>query len=189
MKDDVLAHAPPSGALFEQDSEVARLIETLSKLYYRFDADVGQLREDRYIETATGRELDRRAEPLGVERPTNERDEKFRLRALAARARSTSGSTFQDFANTVLMTLDAEPQDVTLKQDYTTERGAIIVEIDSSVLDSSPFQQNEIVELLQASVQASRRVVLRKTDSFQFSKPGTTSEKQGKGFADGQWTQ
>ncbi len=185
---DVLQKAPETGARFEENTEVARMVETLATIYHRIDVDIGQMREDRYIETATGRELDRRATPLGAERPTGESDDVFRRRALAARARSTSTTTFEDFADAVLTTLDAEPSDVELKVDYVDELGAVIVRADSSVLDESPFSESEIKNLLDGAVPAGRRVVLRKTDGFQFSDPGTTGSKSGKGFGQGQWT-
>lgn len=188
MKDDVLESAPPTGVRFERDTEVARLVDVLTDVYYRLDTDIGQLRMDRYLETASGREMDLRARPLGVTRPKGENDETFRLRALAGRVRSASDSTFDDFARTALEILDADPGDITLSVDYTDERGAVIVQADSDVIEASPFTDSTIVEILEGALQMSRRVVLRELDSFQFSEQSTTDQKAGKGFGQGQWT-
>jgi hypothetical protein len=164
MKDDVLENAPPTGARFEPDTEVARLVETLAAVYYRIDADVDQLRRDRYVETATGVELDRRGRPLGVERPAGEGDDAFRRRALAGRARATSETTFEDFAEACLAVLDADPDQVQLTIDYADELGAVIVEATTTVIEESPFSESQIVEFLEGSLPMSRRVVLRPTD-------------------------
>ncbi len=188
MKDDVLQAAPPAGVRFEPGTETERLVATLAAVYYRLGSDLDQLRRDRYVETATGVELERRARPLGVERPTGEGDDAFRRRALAGRARATSRTTFEDFAETCLVLLDADASDVTLRVDYDDELGAVIVELTSQLLDAAPFSEATIKSILEGALPASRRVVLRRLDGFQFSDPTATDEKSGKGFGDGAWT-
>jgi hypothetical protein len=171
MKDDVLAAAPATGARFEPDTSVAQLVDVLASVYYRLDADIDQLRRDRYVESATGRELDRRAVPLGVRRPSGESDDVFRRRALAGRARSTSRTTWDDFAEAVLAVLDAEPDEVELEVDYEQELGAVIVRVASTVLDESPFDDSEIVSLLNGALPMSRRVVIQPTDVATWDDP------------------
>lgn len=186
MKDDVLEAAPATGARFEQNTEVARLVETLASVYYRFDVDVDRIRGDRYLETATGIELDKRARPVGVQRPTGERDQKFRQRALAGRARSLSETTFDDVGRVALAALDADPDQVTLDIDYEDELGAVIVEATSAVYDAAPFSEPTIISILEGAIPMSRRIVLRRRDGFQFSVDG---DAEGKGFGEGVWTQ
>jgi hypothetical protein len=123
-----------------------------------------------------------------VERPTGESDDAFRRRALAGRARAISETTFDDFANSVLEVLDADPDEVSLAIDYSSELGAVIVEGSSDVFDNSPLSESETVRLLEGALPMSRRVVLRREDGFQFSLPSTTDSKSGKGFGEGQWT-
>jgi hypothetical protein len=84
--------------------------------------------------------------------------------------------------------LDADPSDVTLRVDYTDELGAVIIELTSQVLDDAPFSEATIESLLEGALPASRRVVLRRLDGFQFSDPATTDQKSGKGFGVGEWT-
>jgi hypothetical protein len=187
MKDDVLEAAPQTGARFEQNTEVARLVETLASVYYRFDVDVDRIRGDRYLETATGIELDMRARPVGVQRPTGERDQKFRQRALAGRARSLSETTFDDVARVALAALDADPDQVTLDIGSDgDELGAVIIEATSAVYDAAPFSEQTIISILEGAIPMSRRVVLRRRDGFQFS---TDATAEGKGFGEGVWTQ
>jgi len=164
LKTDVLQAAPPAGVRFEPGTETERLVATLAAVYYRLGSDLDQLRRDRYVETATGVELERRARPLGVERPTGEGDDAFRRRALAGRARATSRTTFEDFAETCLEVLDADPDQLRLTVDYDDEPGAVIVEATTTVIEASPFTSDQIVAFLEASLPMSRRVVLRPTD-------------------------
>jgi len=186
VKDDVLTHAPPTGVRFDPETETARLVEVLAAAYYRLDTDIDQLRRDRYLETATGIELERRARPLDVERPAGEGDPRFRRRALAGRARATSRTTFEDFADVCLAVLDAAPDDVQLSKEFDTEPGAIIVTATSDTFDEALFAEPEIIRFLEASLPMSRRVILRRLDGFQFSIDG---EAPGKGFGEGQWTE
>ena len=164
MKDDVLNAAPATGVRFEPGTETERLVKTLAAVYYRLGSDLDQLRRDRYLETATGVELERRARPLGIERPAGEGDDAFRRRALAGRARATSRTTFEDFAETCLKVLDADPDQLRLTVDYADEPGAVIVEVTTAVIDASPFGTDQIIAFLEASLPMSRRVVLRPTD-------------------------
>lgn len=164
MKDDVLDAWPPSGVRAEQRTEIARLVETLASVYYRIDVDVDELRRDRYAATATGTELDRIGREVGVQRPVGEGDDAFRRRVMAGRARSTSETTWDDFAELVLNVLDADETDVELAVDYGDELGAVIVRVTTSVLDAAPFSQAEIIQFLEAALPMSRRVVVRLTD-------------------------
>jgi hypothetical protein len=166
MKDDVLTAAPPTGVRFERDTEVARLVKTLAQLYYRLDTDIDTLRRSRYIESATGRELDRIGRSVNVFRPDGESDSKFRRRVFAGFARAQSTTTFEDFARVCLKVLDADPSDVRLAQDYSTDLGTIIVRVTTATLDASPFTNSEIVGLLEGAAPMSRRVVIQPTDVF-----------------------
>jgi hypothetical protein len=186
MEEDVLKEAPPTGALFETGTEVQRLVKTLAVVYHRLDADLNRMRQDRYIETASSEELDKRARPLGVERPPGESDDAFRRRAAVGRERVTSRSTFEDFAETVVAALDVEPDDVEIYKEFSTEPGAVIVEAKSDVFDSAPLSEATITKLLEGALQMDRRVILRREDGFQFSLDSTA---EGKGFGQGQWTE
>ena len=189
MKSDVLENAPPTGARFESDTEVARLVEVLTQQYHRIDADVNKLRNSRLIESATGLELERKAREVGINRPDGEGDDTFRRRALAGRTRAKSQATYEEFAHGVLQFLDAGPSDVELTVDYTDELGAVIVEVSSSIIDEAPFTVSTIERYLEGMIPMDRRVVIRTTDGFQFSSPSTTGDKSGKGFGDGAWTE
>jgi len=188
MKKDVLDSAPSSGVRFEQNSEIGRLVETLASLYNRIDDDVDKLEDFRYIETATGNELDKKARPVGTIRLPGESDSDFRRRALAGRVRVTSETTYEEFAKGVLVLLDANPSDVEIFVDYQDELGAVIVKLTNQVLNNSPFSESVIVSYLEGMIPMGRRVVLRREDGFQFSSPGTTGQKQGEGFNQGVWT-
>jgi hypothetical protein len=186
MEEDVLKEAPPTGALFETGTEVQRLVEALAAVYHRLDADLNRMRQDRYIETASNKELDKRARPLGVERPPGESDEAFRQRAKAGRERVKSTTTFESFADAALATLDAEPDEIEIYKNFGDELGAVFVEATSDVYDEAPLSEPTIIKLLEDSLPMDRRVILRRRDGFQFSVDSTAD---GKGFGQGQWTE
>jgi hypothetical protein len=189
MKGKVLDKAPPTGARFQEGTEVAKLVATLVEIYTRMNGDIEKIRNSRSVSTATGRELDFKAEEFGVDRPTGESDEAFRRRAIAGRVRSRSQATWEDFAEGVLQLLDADPNDVSLNVDYSDERGAVIAVVSSSVIEDSPFSLSTIRRFLEGMIPMSRRVVIRTSDGFQFSDPSTTDQKTGKGFGQGVWTE
>lgn len=189
MKLDVLNAAPPAGVRFEQDTTAAQLVDVLAQQYYRFDSDVDQLRHDRYVETATGTELDRLGREFNTDRPAGEKDDAFRNRVKAGRARARSTTTWPDFARFTLDVLDADPSDVQLSIDYDDELGSVIVGVTTNIIDEAPFGEETIKTFLEATIPGSRRVALRRRDGFQFSLPSTTDEKSGAGFGQGVWTE
>lgn len=189
MKDDVLSAAPETGARFERNTEVSRLVGVLAQVYYRLDSDVNKLRASRTIETAKGKELDLKAREVGVQRPESEGDDTFRRRALAGRTRSRSQTTFDELAEGALQFLNATPSDIELRIDHSEELGAVIVVVNTEVIDNSPFSESTIVEYLEGMIPMDRRVVIRNTDGFQFSSSDTTSEKSGSGWGQGEWTE
>lgn len=189
MKDEVLDRAPATGAQFERDTEVARLVGVLAHVYDRIDDDIDTMMDSRSIETAAGDELDLKALEFDTVRPQGESDSTFRLRVKAARTSLKSETTFEEFAEGCLQFLGANPSDIELIVDYTDELGAVIVLVDSRVIDNSPFSEPTIVNLMETMIPMDRRVVLRAQDGFQFSDSSTTGQKSGEGFGQGEWTE
>jgi len=186
---DILAQAPPTGFRFEPHTEIERLVGILSGLLYRVEITTEQLKNERYVETATGIELDRRGREFNVDRPAGEGDRAFRQRVKAARGRARSTTTWPDFARLTLDVLEADPNDVNLSIDYSDELGSVIVEVSTKLIDEAPFDEAIIKSFLEATLPGSRRVALRRRDGFQFSLPSTTDEKSGAGFGQGVWTE
>jgi S-adenosylmethionine hydrolase len=132
--------------------------------------------------------LDYLGSEVGVKRPTDEYDTKFRTRVYAGIGAATSETTWEDYSELVMQLLRTDPDDVFIKVDYSDELGAVITKITTKDIEDSEFTESEIVGFLERSLPGSRRVVIRYLDGFQFSDPATTDEKLGKGWGEGVWT-
>jgi hypothetical protein len=187
MQQEILDAAPPSGARFEDGTELARFIGVLAATYSVVESDINQLYDSRYVDSASGLELDRLGLEFGVTRPPGEGDTRFRKRVGIGRKISFSRTTWDDLAEVALDLLETEEGKLRITKDFDAELGAVIVRAYTSDIDDSPFTEAEIIDFLERAIPGSRRIKLEYLNGFQFSDPATTGSKLGEGFGQGVW--
>lgn len=154
-------------ALDPLDGEVNRAAELLSEQYVRLTYNVDVLYDERYVDTATGTELDRLGANVGVRRPTGESDAKFRKRVKAGYVTANSRGTFSDVARAAVAILDCDTNQVSLERArHTSEAATARLSVEGTVLDNSLFTNTEIKDVLSDALVGGHRLELQRNDVF-----------------------
>lgn len=154
-------------ARIRSGNPVHNLLDVYVQRLTDIDTTVEDLYDQKYIDTATGEELERLGRNVGVERKTGENDAKLRLRVKAGYETATSDGTYEDIAQTALIVLDADPSqvDIDTARD-TADYATALVRANSSVISASPFTTAEIESLLSDAAVGGHRIILQATDVF-----------------------
>lgn len=166
------------------EDNLYKLLKVLASQNKRLDVEIDELYKNRFLETATGRELEKIGQLVGVIRKTGEGDRKLRTRIRAGFAASASDSTYDSFASAAISILDASPETITFRTPPETNPKVIEVEIDSSVFDNTPLTEEEIIVLLNGAISVDARVQIGQSGTFAFE----GDDESLKGFNDGTWS-
>lgn len=156
------------------------LLRTLATQLYYIDIDVSETKESGFISTATGGSLEKLGRPFGIERETDEPDDRLRRRIAARTIALASNGTYEDVAaaaETLLQT-----KNFGLVAAEGVESGTIELSVPSAVLDRVPFTAPEIEAELDQTVPPTHSVSVVSDDTFVFA--GTDS---GAGWNEGRW--
>lgn len=153
----------------EKGSKARDLAKVYKRQMDRLDIEIDRIYEQRFVETATGEELERLGAKYGIRRKSGEDDEKLRLRIGAAQQVSQSRGTYKDIAQIALEVLDCEPEQITLiRPSESGEPGTGIIRVQGDVIDDSPFTIAEIANLLGDGAVAGHKIEVQQSDAFTF---------------------
>lgn len=151
----------------------------------RLDLDIESLYDQRFLDSATGRELEKIGAEVGEDRQSGETDAHYRARIKAAYGALASDATFDDLAATARNTLDAGPSEISiLSANETSEDKVVQLSVDGALFDNSPLTASELAEYLSDAVSADARVEIVVGGTFAFDGDNTSL----KGFDDGTWS-
>lgn len=147
--------------------EMARTDEFINKLY-----------KERFLETATGRELEKLAAPLGVTRRENEDDEALRYRARIGKLIAASDGTASDF-KTILDVAFDEADKTNIEVSNVFDAPIIEVLVPKTRVNEIPITVNETEELLTRAVPAGRAVRVVTDDTWLLGEGGSSGLGEG----------
>lgn len=169
---------------------IYKLLEVITSEYERIDEEVDKLEANRFLQTATGSELEKIGDLVGVNRKKGEKDEKLRKRIQGAFAAHSSDTTYSSFTNVALLILDARPEAVEFKDPPETPPKIVRVQVDDHVIIDNPLTINELTVLLSGSVSIDAIVEIERLGTFAFDDNGasTTTGQETKGWDEGTWS-
>lgn len=170
-------------ALFEGD-KLYKLLEIVAIEDNRIDLDIEEIYDSKFLETATGAELEKIGDLVGINRKTDEPDEKLRKRIQIEFAAQSSDTTFDVFASIVLSVLETNKDSVSITTPPESLPKVIILDVDGRVVDNSPFTTTEIKNLLNRTVSSDARVDIKISGTFAFAGDDDTL----KGWDEGTWS-
>jgi hypothetical protein len=151
----------------EPNDETDKLLRVLLTSLDRIDLDIDELFDERFVATATGRELERLGANVGIDRKTNEDDDTYRLRVRAGYAAANSAGTYEDIARVATLLLDTDPEAIELERaENTADPATAVIKVTNDVLDASPFTTSEITNILGDAVVGGHRIEIQTTDGF-----------------------
>lgn len=157
------------GIVVPEDSDGRDIVETFKRQMDRLDMEIDELHEQRFVDTATGKHLERIGARFGVEKKEGESEEKFRKRIEGARNASLSRGTYQDVARVAIDIMDTDPSNIDLKRAYETgDEGTGVVTVPGNVIDDSPLTQSEMANILSDAAVGGHRIQIQQSDAFTF---------------------
>lgn len=130
--------------------------------------EIDLLYDERFIGSATGRQLDHLGRPVGVQRETDETDSRFRKRVKIGYAKASSDTSYETFGSLTLNVLDANPSDVSVEPP-TDSGGDVTVRLGQQIIEDSKFTASEIGDMLSDAVAAGHRVDIVEEGTFELS--------------------
>ena len=157
---------------FSDKSNIHSLIDTLTSEYDRIDKNLSEIYDQTHINSATGEELDQFGELVSVERKQNESDEKYRARIKGTFRASTIGTTYDQFVEFCITTLNTDSDNLFFRTDYENNAATVTVGAETEIYESSGFTESEIIELLSKGVPAGHEVNVVEGGSFELKADG-----------------
>jgi hypothetical protein len=166
------------------ETDLYKLLEATDKENSRINLDIESLYDNRFIETATGEELEKIGELVGVRRKNAEGDEKLRKRITAEFIAQASDTTYRTFAIATLAILETNPRAIDIEKPPDSVDKVVNLYVDGGALADNPLTNTEIASLLDRTVSAGGKVNIIEQGTFAFDGDESTLE----GFNEGTWS-
>ena len=167
----------------ESDPDIYKLLDVLASETGRIDLDAEHLYDQRFIDSASGNELEKIGFEVGVKRRANETDEHLRRRIYTAYAAQSSNTTYEAVAQAALTIIGAEPTQLSIETPPESGDKNINITASLTVIEDCPLTEGEIVSNLEDSISVDASVTLLVTGTFGFA--GNTNNE---GFNEGTWS-
>lgn len=141
------------------------------------DVQIDSLQQQRFLDTATGGELEKLAAEVGVHKETGESKARFRTRARVGKARSRSTGTLPDFAQLLHVLFGDDATECSLSA--VTGDPAVRLTVPSVLVDDSPFSASEIESLLEPALPMGDGLVVVTDDTFLLGESGSQGLGEG----------
>ncbi|WP_372611591.1 hypothetical protein [Halomonas sp.] len=167
------------------EKNLTSLLHVLASENGRIDLELESMYDDRFIGSATGKELEKLGAFVGIVRKTDEGDDKLRVRILGGFAAEASDTSYESFASAAMSILGADKGDITLTTPPDTiEPKTVELGVDGAILDSHPLTKNELQILLNGALSVDARAVITSEGTFAFE----GDEDALEGFNEGTWS-
>lgn len=167
-----------------EENDLYKLLQVTARENKRIDLDIEQIYDDRFLESATGVELEKIGKMVDVRRKNGEYDSKLRKRIKANFAAQASDTTFKQFASTALSILETEPGNITINTPPDTPAKVVQIELDGVILDNNPLTKTELIDLMNKVVSVDATVEMVEIGTFAFD----GDESNLEGWDEGTWS-
>jgi hypothetical protein len=169
----------------EKSDNLYQLLEVVASENRRLDLEIESLYDDRFVDSATGRELEKLGRYVGVVRKTGEPDDKLRFRIKGAFISQASDTTYDSFASAAIFILDTSaPAIEIVKPPQSVGPKVVELEVDGSIIEDHPLSVEELTILLNGALSVDARVKIVVGGTFAFEGDDTSLE----GFNEGTWS-
>ncbi len=156
--------------------DITPLVEALGTTLDRIDASIDAVYDNRFVESARGKSLDKLGKPVGIQRrdignPERsddlEGDQRLRKRVAAAKALVGLDTTNPSFSQLLKLLF---PQAVTaIEINTVTDKPEVEVVIPTNTVDRNPLNKSEIQDILSDSVASSYNVQVSTSGTFNYT--------------------
>lgn len=164
------------GIEYNQNTNTYKLVRALVSEYDRIDDEIVNIADSHHIDTATGEDLGKIAEPVGLERKDNESDDKFRARIKVQYRVGNIGATFDEFAEFAAVLLSTTIENVEYRLNLEGDPATARVAAETQVYDDVALTRNEVSKFLGRAVPAGHEVKALEKGSFRLKADGDTDD-------------
>lgn len=151
----------------------------------RLDAFIDTLYEQRFIQTATTRELEKLAAAINVTRNKGETDEEFRYRVQLRRVQATSNGTAEDIEQ--LLTAAFGEQATQIQISPAPSSPVLRIAVPQQLITESPLNTDTLTDIFNDAMPCGTAVSLITEDVFTFVSDNETPPAYAAGFGEGEW--
>jgi hypothetical protein len=185
--DDVVTEWPYGFQSIPEGESLYEYLGVFVSELQRRDSSIGELADQRFIETATGRELEKLGKEVGITRQAGEDDDSLRLRVQIGKAVAASNGTPEDIRTICAIAFGEDELDsITVSQ--VSGDPVLSFQIPSSLINDIPLSQSQLEDQLRATFPAGSDVTIITDDVFAFAESDGTAPAYGAGFGDGIWS-
>lgn len=164
------------------------LLTTFAEDVARLDRAINAVYENRFIESATGRELAKLGSVVGVTRRAGEDDETLRYRVRLSMAVAASTGTAEDIEAVIDAAFGADALDK-IGVETSADTPELLFLIPPQKIDAIPISQARVGDRLNQAMPAGTGVqVISDEDVFTFRSDAADAEDYEAGFGEGVWT-
>ena len=164
----------------DQDGAIVEFITVYERHHDDLVETVNELYDDRFVESATGRELEKLASEVGLDRQTGESDDRLRFRTQIAKAITRSSGNIYELATLFRILFGEDATNITLTP--AENQPVVIMNVPDLIVDQIPVSVSVLEDLLSQALPSSDNLEIITGDTFAFD--GQTT---GGGFNEGTW--
>jgi len=185
--DDVVAQWPYEFQSISDGEPLYNYLSVYVSELQRLNSTIGDLTDQRFIETATGPELERLGVEVGVTRQAGESDDSLRLRVQIGKAVAASTGTPEDI-RTILSIAFGEDALESIVVSHVGGSPVLSFEIPSSLINDIPLTAEQFEDELREAFPAGSDVEVITDDVFTFVGENETAPSYAGGFGQGKWS-
>ena len=182
--DDIYNGNPSEPLTFATDPQFAAIVDTVAEELTSIETDIAAERDNLFIETADEDALEAFGRAINTPRRTNESLEKYRTRVTVAYAAAISEGTIKQLASIATRVLDTPPSRIEIRRPESREEPVVILEVQNSVLEATPFDAATISSLLKKTIPAGHDIEVDTYGTLRLDGPDYTPP-DGSGLGEG----
>lgn len=136
------------------------------------DVFIEELYEQRFIETATNRELEKLGAGFGATREAGEDDDAFRYRARLRKAIAASDGTPEDIEGILAIAFGDDALE-TIDISHSTGSPVLQIDIPQTEIDDIPLTRSEFESIFEKAFPAGHGISVTTSDTFVFGQSGS----------------
>jgi hypothetical protein len=155
----------------DEEEAIYDLLIALQEELNRVERNIDDLYDERFVDSATGEELERLGAEVGVVKQTGESEDRYRLRVKIAKSISRSDGSLPALARTLERIFGDNAATLTLE----TVPGdpAIRLRVPTEVLDTIPLTRGELETELRQFMPVNDRIEVVTDDTFVLGASGS----------------
>lgn len=175
---DIVRNWPYGFAEIGSDSDLYDFLNSFANEYRQIDVFIDELYEQRFLDTATTRELEKLGAEVGITRRAGEDDEELRFRTRVGKAVAASNGTAEDIETILEIAFGADNLE-NIDVEHVSGDPITRFSVPQPYIDDIPLTRAEFEDELRRAFPCGHEVEVVSSDTFVFGGTGSQGLSQG----------